>query len=614
MASTFFGLTIGTSGLRAYQASANTVANNISNVDTKGYSKQVTNRVQNNAIRSFTEYGTLSAGVSAESVTQLRNEYYDNKYWQYSGFKGEYDEKVKYMSQIEGYFQDDSTVEGFSTIYTEFFTDLDSLRGDPSNPSVRNQVISGAKKVCSYFNSVSNGLLKIQEDLNDQIKTTVDTINSIGQKIALLNDQINDVEINGSYANDMRDQRALLVDQLSTMVAVEIRETKVANTNYPDMYTGATNYEVKINGLQFVDNNEFRQLKCEAREYKDNQNDAEGLYDIKWVDNDSEFNPCSYLSAGSLKSLVELRDGNNHENFRGIVDRVAGRQVVIRDANLKTENALNMPPEGVIQLGSHEFTYSSFSMQKTINGQIEYTFNISGDTTGLSATTTREASIGSTIDFKGIAYYQDQMNEFLRAFTKAFNDIEKQGIDLYGNQMNAFFVAEDLQGYELGFEESEDAVLRSNSDSYYQLTAANIKVAYATTKDPSIFATIIPETKPNADGAEIDIDPGESSQSLVERLQKLQKDVVMYRGTGGDKFLDTLINDVVVDSEESELLSNNYGTIVNIAEKQRTSISGVDEDEEALDLMKYQRAYNLCSKVIQIMSEMYDRLITQTGV
>ena len=112
MASTFFGLSIATSGLRAYQASANTVANNISNVDTTGYTKQVTNMKANNSLRSYTEYGTLSTGVSAESVTQLRSEYYDNKYWQYSGFRGEYDEKVKYMDQLQTYFQDDSTIEG----------------------------------------------------------------------------------------------------------------------------------------------------------------------------------------------------------------------------------------------------------------------------------------------------------------------------------------------------------------------------------------------------------------------------------------------------------------------------------------------------------------------
>lgn len=603
MASTFFGLSIATSGLRAYQASANTVANNISNVDTTGYTKQVTNMKANNSLRSYTEYGTLSTGVSAESVTQLRSEYYDNKYWQYSGFRGEYDEKVKYMDQLQTYFQDDSTIEGFSTIYADFFNDIDSLRGNAADTSVRNQVISGAKKLCSYFNTVADGLKSIQEDLNEQINSTVDTINSIAQKIALLNDQINDVEINGSYANDMRDQRALLVDQLATMVTVDVQETKVVNSNYPDVYTGATNYTVKINGLELIDGNQYRQLECVAREYKDNQNDAEGLYDIRWADNHTEFPTTSNLATGSLKALMELRDGNNHANFSGTVKSASGRQVVIANCNVKSELAMNLPSQGVLTLGNREYTYSSFTMQKTPSGETTFSFTITSETTGLSSTVGREASVGTSIDFKGIPYYQSQMNEFLRAFTKAFNDIQHTGVDLHKNPMQSFFVADSVQGTELGFADADSDVVRSNGDSYYRLTASNLKVANAC-DDPSIFATADLENFEN----------GQDYQEMIEEMMKLQKDVVMYRGSGGDQFLATMISDVTVDTEESVLLSDNYTTIVNIVEKQRTSISGVDEDEEALDLVKFQNAYNLCSKVVQIMSEMYDRLITSTGV
>ena len=479
MASTFFGLSIATSGLRAYQASANTVANNISNVDTTGYTKQVTNMKANNSLRSYTEYGTLSTGVSAESVTQLRSEYYDNKYWQYSGFRGEYDEKVKYMDQLQTYFQDDSTIEGFSSIYADFFNDIDSLRGNAADTSVRNQVISGAKKLCSFFNTVSDGLKSIQEDLNEQINSTVDTINSIAQKIALLNDQINDVEINGSYANDMRDQRALLVDQLATMVTVDVQETKVVNSNYPDMYTGATNYTIKINGLELIDGNQYRQLECVAREYKDNQNDAEGLYDIRWADNHTEFPTTSNLATGSLKALMELRDGNNHSIFSGKVTSASGRQVVISNSNVKSELAMNLPSQGVLTLGNREYTYSSFTMQKTPSGETTFSFTITSETTGLSSTVGREASVGTSIDFKGIPYYQSQMNEFLRAFTKAFNDIQHKGVDLYKNPMQSFFVAESVQGTELGFADADSDVVRSNGDSYYRLTASNLRVAKA---------------------------------------------------------------------------------------------------------------------------------------
>lgn len=603
MASTFFGLSIATSGLRTYQASANTVANNISNVDTNGYTKQITNVKANNALRSYTEYGTLSAGVSAISVTQVRSEYYDNKYWQYGGYQGEYDEKIKYMAQLQTFFQDDETIKGFSKIYGDFFNDIDTLRGDPADTSVRNQMISGAKKLCSYFNTAASGLLSIQEDLNEQIKTTVDQVNAIAQKIALLNEQINDVEINGAFANDMRDQRALLVDELSKIVAVEVKETKIPNSRYPDMYTGATNYTVKVNGMELVDGERYRQLECVARKYKDNQNDADGLYDIRWADTLSDFGATSSMATGSLKSLVELRDGNNHGNFGGRVESAAGRQVVITKTNVTAEVGMNMPNEGVITIGNREYEYSSFMMTTEPSGETKFSFTISSDIAGLSSTTGQLASIGTSIDFKGIPYYQSQMNEFLRNFSKAFNDIQHTGVDLYNNSMGSFFVAEDKQGHELDFSEAGEKVLRSNSNSYYQLTAANIKIADAC-KDPNIFATFTKNSSSD----------GESQQSLVEDLMKLQKDVPMYRGASGDQFLQTMIGDVTVDYEESELLCDNYTTIVNTVEKQRTSISGVDEDEEALDLVKFQNAYNLCSKVVQVMSEMYDRLITSTGV
>ena len=66
--------------------------------------------------------------------------------------------------------------------------------------------------------------------------------------------------------------------------------------------------------------------------------------------------------------------------------------------------------------------------------------------------------------------------------------------------------------------------------------------------------------------------------------------------------------------EETKTFINNYNSLKNAIQTQRDSVSGVDEDEEALDLLKFQKAYNLSSKVIQILTEIYDRLILETGV
>ena len=97
-------------------------------------------------------------------------------------------------------------------------------------------------------------------------------------------------------------------------------------------------------------------------------------------------------------------------------------------------------------------------------------------------------------------------------------------------------------------------------------------------------------------------------------MLSLKSEVVMFRGGGADSFLKCLINDNSVDTEKAKLFLKNYQNISQTVETRRMSISGVDEDEEALDMMKFQNAYNLASRIIQTMTEMYDRLILETGV
>ena len=124
MASTFFGLTIASSGLSAYQAALNTTANNISNVQTKGYTRQVTNRQASDAIRVYQKYGTAGTGVTVTSITQTRNSYYDSKYWFNQSSLGLYEVKLGYLQQVENYFIDDDSNDGFTTIFNKMFNAL----------------------------------------------------------------------------------------------------------------------------------------------------------------------------------------------------------------------------------------------------------------------------------------------------------------------------------------------------------------------------------------------------------------------------------------------------------------------------------------------------------
>ena len=101
---------------------------------------------------------------------------------------------------------------------------------------------------------------------------------------------------------------------------------------------------------------------------------------------------------------------------------------------------------------------------------------------------------------------------------------------------------------------------------------------------------------------------------LVDRMKRLYGDVEIYRGCKAKDFLQCMYDDVAVDKEETKTFLDNYTSIRGSIQTQRDSVSGVDQDEEALSLIKFQNAYNLNSKVIQVLTEIYDRLILETGV
>lgn len=613
MPSTFFGLTISSSGMNAYQVALNTTANNISNVQTKGYTRQEANRVASDALRVYAKYGSAGTGVTTTSIKQVRNQYYDTKYWYNQSSVGLYETRLNYLQQIENYFIDDDSAKGFSTILNTLFNDMDTLKNNASDVNVRQQFIGSAQNLATYFNSVASGLSEIQSSTNDEIKSTVANINAIAEKIAILNDQINVIEVQGGYANELRDQRALLIDELSAIVPTEVEELPVRNSNHPEMQTGATYYTVKIGGQVLVDTYDYYTLECVAREKKVNQSDLEGLYDIKWAKTGNTFNAGASYMSGSLKALFDIRDGNNSENFKGTAKVLNASQLQITNPSIASIEALTLPETGVLKINGREYEYTGFTYETDIDGNItSYTFDLKNSLTlqEQGKVDGRYTEVGTAIDSMGIPYYMAQMNQFLRSFASAFNEILQKGEDLNGNKADyyAFLTGADtVTGKEFTFDGLDAAGVAgtgSNVDSYYKLTASNICVANICVKDPTLLATTVDITGKG----------GVDAYDLIEELAKLKSDVVLYRGGTADGFLKCMISDISIDTQESKIFNQNYANIASTIENQRMSISGVDEDEEALDLIKFQNAYNLSSKMISVMAEVYDRLILETGV
>jgi len=679
MPSTFLGLTIATSGLYTYQSAINVTGNNIANVETTGYTRQQTVQKASEALRAYTSYGQIGTGVETTSIEQIRNSYYDTKYWQTNTGYGEYSAKSYYMEQIENVFNEISTA-GYTKAFSTFFNSLNTAAGSSLEESNLTQFVNDAQTFAEYFNDLSTNLQKIQEDANEEIKTYTDKINSIAQQVYTLNKQINVSELAGGNASTLRDQRALLIDELSEIVPVEIKETEIKGDLGID--TGATNYEVSICGQKLVDNDSYNQLECIARTEKVNQSDVDGLFDVQWT-NGNQFNVVQANVSGKLRALYDVRDGNNADNFKGTITNAqtgtTSAQVTISSSTFDNLNQLTLNSAGTITLGTKQYTYDSFSATyNSTSGEYEYTFNITSDPASVTnALVGEDAAVGSSVDYYGVPYYMAQINEFARTFAETANSILVTGYNMSGNLGGILFTGTSVAGNEYDFAvsgtvtgvtagtgvttvdvvadtgetatpaakgsiylngveynynsysydsatntyiyevagsvgssligksaDTYSLVETNSTDSYNMLTAGNLKVTSAMLKDPTLLGTTT--------------DPNNSADSgdVLTKLWKAQDDksVLEFRGGTATQFLISITSDTGVDAEKADTFTEKYSSLLNTIKNQRLSVSGVDNDEEAINLTKFQNAYDLSCKVVQVLQEMYDKLINDTGV
>ncbi|MBO5162467.1 MAG: flagellar hook-associated protein FlgK [Lachnospiraceae bacterium] len=640
MPSQFFGLNIAYTGLLASNAAMNTTSNNIANVQTEGYSRQQVTQQASNALRVFQTYGCAGAGVETLAIERVRDEFYDGRFWDNNAQLGEYDMKQYYMQQLETYFDDDGKSTGFKTIFDQLMvTGMQALLKDPSSDTAKSQFVGYAGALTEYFNGMAGNLEKVQKDINQEIKLKVDEINSIAGEVATLNKQINTIELTGVKANELRDRRTLLIDELSKIVDVQIKETPIIDANNENRETGANRYMVKIAGGQMlVDGSDYNGLECVARTSyeKVNQTDIDGLYEVYWADG-QKFNLYNASMGGDLAGLIQIRDGNNGENFTGQVTATGttttadGKThdtvtVKVTKAYLQDLNKCNLSDQGgILDLGNQEFYYDSweYTCEYDANGNAtySYTFTLSDSEKNPRGITNdrvgKKAEIGTNLSYQGIPYYMNQMNEWIRTFSQKFNDILTSGYSGNGDPGVKMFTGNKATGGEQfllddaakRYDKQEKKAgskmtVKVNDDSYYRLTAKNFDILEAIEQDPGLMAN----RKDAADGAE--------QNDLLNDLKNLATDKtkMSFRGCNASEFLQCILSDVALNASRANTFYASFKDISATIDNQRISISGVDEDEEAVNLVKYQNGYNLASKMIQTLTEIYDRLILETGV
>ena len=567
MPSTFLGLNTGLSGLNYFQSALNTTSHNISNANTKGYSRQQILATASDPIRYKRTYGMMGTGVKGVSIDRQREVFYDNKYWQASSKCTQYETQHDSLSNLQMYMDEIGSESGYTKWISQISNALQDIADKPEDYTTRISFALVTDGFTDVVNELSTSFQNEQKSLNDQIELVVSDINTLSKQIFELTKQIINVELKGGSANDLRDMRDLCIDRLSEYCTVEVNERSIMYGNgVESVPANATTLSVYINGELLVDEMGYQEL----------------------------------MVSGTVTSVSENPSSAKIELERSIhVDK------------------LNIPEQGTITLNGRDYLYDGWTAEYDADGKlnnfeflnmtmindsnVEVPARFPMDMVG------RTAKIGESNMVKGIPYYQARLNEFVRTLSKYMNDITTSGVDENGDPGLDMFTAVQATGgdYVLKGTMQGTGTIMSAASSYYKLTGLNWELNSSWKTDPAKVVV----------SYDRDVEQGNvAAKPIIDRIMYGMTDQTMFQQGSISQYLQAMTTNLAVDIKKMEIFTANQDDIKYTIDTQRKSISGVDENEEASDLVKFENLYNLASKVISVLNEVYDKLINETGI
>jgi flagellar hook-associated protein 1 FlgK len=276
-------LQIALGALQADQAGLSVTSNNISNINTPGYTRQRADLVENQPLQvGEILYGN---GVSLSKIESLRDDVLEQRIANETQQQTQTQAYLAPMQQAEAMFNDSSGT-GLQSALSTFFNSFTQLSTDPSSTPLRQSVLTAAQDLADAFNQSSTSLTTIQNSLDQQVTADVGQVNNLSAQIAQLNTEISQVPQGASGADMLIDQRAYLVQQLSGIVGVQ-----TSNTN-----TGALNVST-ANGIALVAGQQSFNLTAQT-------NPTTGHQDVYGQDQDIT----SDITGGDLGGTIQARD------------------------------------------------------------------------------------------------------------------------------------------------------------------------------------------------------------------------------------------------------------------------------------------------------------------
>ncbi|MDT3428014.1 flagellar hook-associated protein 1 FlgK [Paenibacillus forsythiae] len=228
MTSTFHSIETARRSLFTQTAALNTTGHNIANANTEGYSRQKINMTTSLPIEAYglnhsTVPGQLGTGVEFSSIERVRERFLDEQFRNENKSLGSWNVQYDTLDKLQTIINEPSDT-GISTLVNSFWKSWSDLSKDPESITNRKIVKETTLALTDALNHTSKQLSDLSSDLTSNIEVNVSKMNTILTSIADLNYQINRIERLGDKANDLRDQRDLLTDELSKLANIQVTE------------------------------------------------------------------------------------------------------------------------------------------------------------------------------------------------------------------------------------------------------------------------------------------------------------------------------------------------------------------------------------------------------
>ena len=623
MRSTFSGLNTMVRGVFANQLSLDTVGHNITNASTEGYSRQSVNQAATRALEVPSIYGNVlvGSGVDAMSLQRARNVYADKQYWAETSTHEYYKAAQVNYDKLEAIF-DDSDKTGVLNAMQDFYKAWNDLSVDASIDSKRVTVVGKAN---IFADKVKTAASQLQDQINaqyDDIRISVSTVNDINAQIVELNKNIMTAEATGAQANDLRDQRDLLVDKLSAYMNLNVYEDDKG------MYTIVSNGISMVNGIN--------KLTLEMSAPYANKTYGLNDYSIQIKESGIAFIPQNGSMRAQLDTIAEdktyidkLADmagfmltvfNNMHQQGAGI----NGTDKDINNPNVEPAGYTG-PAYGINFFGDHNTVYEWDNVNHcVIAKELDVTQNI---TRSLVSTTVKEADgVTDATDVNG--------NKIYRAVVKIDGTEKKTPPDeLDGmNIINALNINEKITaagGTSLIAARTltvEQMVTKTgayaNTSDGNTYTVGVDGVAYIDT-DGNVFTVVANGSGDGTNAVNLshlfNIDLSNIVTTADIRFNSVDVPVTKEENRSIGKislnaFYNSVMSDLGTNAKSIDTKESAQDDLMTQIINWRSSTSGVDWNEELTNMITFQKGYSACSRCLTTMDEMLDRLINSTGL